>query len=62
LIFAIGPALGSLLFFLPFQDDMGWFGLKMGVVWPVVVVIFALIWGFITGSWLDRVYGLVQDD
>ena len=62
LIFAAGPALASLLFFLPFQDDMGWFGLKMGVVWPVVVVIFALIWGYIAGSWLDRVYGLTKDE
>jgi hypothetical protein len=62
LVFAAVPALASLLFFLPFHDDMGWFGLKMGVLWPVVVVGFALLWGFIAGSWLDRAYGLVESD
>jgi len=62
LIFSAAPALASLLFFLPFHDDMGWFGLKMGPAWPVVVVIFALVWGFIAGSWLDRAHGLVESE
>ncbi|HEX7927974.1 MAG TPA: hypothetical protein VF678_10305 [bacterium] len=60
LIFAAGPALASLLFFLPFHDDMGWFGLKMGWGWPVVVVIFALVWGYAAGNWLDRASGLLK--
>lgn len=62
LIFAAAPALASLLFFLPFHDDMGWFGLKMGPLWPVVVILFALLWGFVAGSWLDRAHGLVKEE
>jgi hypothetical protein len=62
LIFALVPACASLFYFLPYQDNMGWFGLGMGTLWPGVVVIFAVLWGYIAGVWLDRAYGLVKED
>lgn len=54
LIFGIFPALASLLIFLPFKDGHGYLGLNLGVMMPVVVVAFGLIWGMIAGSLLDR--------
>jgi hypothetical protein len=62
LVFAAGPAAASFLYFLPILDHKGWFGLGVGLVWPVVVIVFALIWGFVAGAWLDRAYGLVKDE
>lgn len=54
LIFGMVPALVSLLIFLPFKDGHGYLGLNLGVMMPVVVVAFGLIWGMIAGSLLDR--------
>ncbi len=54
LLFGLVPALASLLFFLPFKDAQGFFGLNLGVMMPVVVVAFGLVWGAITGALLDR--------
>ncbi|MCZ6472586.1 MAG: hypothetical protein O7E56_12040 [SAR324 cluster bacterium] len=55
LIVGVFPALASLLIFLPFKDGHGYFGWKLGTMMPVVVILFALIWGVIAGSLLDRV-------
>ena len=54
LVFGIVPALASLLIFLPFKDGHGYFGLNLGVMMPVVVVAFGLMWGIIAGALLDR--------
>ena len=54
LVLGIVPALASLFIFLPFKDGHGYLGLNLGVMMPVVVVAFGLIWGMITGSLLDR--------
>jgi hypothetical protein len=62
LIFAAAPAAASLFYFLPFQDNKGWFGMSVGLIWPLVVIVFALFWGYIAGLWLDRAYGLVKDE
>jgi hypothetical protein len=55
LIVGVFPALASLLIFLPFKDGLGYFGLKLGSMMPVAVILFAMIWGMIAGSLLDRV-------
>jgi hypothetical protein len=57
LIFAAGPAAGSLFYFLPFRDGHGWLGLRFGAMMPVVVIVFALLWGWMAGLWLDRAEG-----
>ncbi len=54
LFFGLAPALASLLVFLPFKDAQGFFGLNLGIMMPVVVVAFGLVWGAITGTLLDR--------
>ena len=54
LLVGIFPALASLLIFLPFKDGHGYLGLNLGVMMPVVVVVFGLVWGMITGALLDR--------
>ena len=54
LVFGIVPALASLLIFLPFKDGHGYLGLNLGVMMPVVVVAFGLIWGILAGTLLDR--------
>ena len=54
LVFGILPALLSLFVFLPFKDGHGYMGLNLGVMMPIVVVGFGLIWGMIAGSLLDR--------
>ena len=54
LVFGIVPALASLFLFLPFKDGHGYLGLNLGVMMPVVVVAFGLIWGMIVGTLLDR--------
>jgi len=57
LIFSAGPAAGSLFYFLPFKDGHGLLGLKFGSMMPVVVVAFALLWGWLAGKWLDLAQG-----
>ena len=54
LLFGLVPALASLLVFLPFKDAQGFFGLNLGIMMPVVVVAFGLVWGAIAGALLDR--------
>lgn len=61
LIFAAAPAAASLFYFLPAEGN-GMLGLKMGPLWPVIVIAFALLWGYLTGLWLDRAHGLVKDE
>jgi hypothetical protein len=55
LVLGLVPAAASLLFFLPLRDGQGWFGLRLGPLMPVVVVVFGLVWGAIAGMWLARV-------
>ena len=54
LLFGLVPALASLLWFLPFVNAQGFFGLNLGIMMPVVVVAFGLVWGAIAGALLDR--------
>ncbi len=48
------PALASLFFFLPFSNDKGFLGLDLGLMMPVVVLFFGLVWGVIAGKLLSR--------
>ena len=49
------PALATSLLFLPFKDVHGWFGLNLGAMMPVVVFVFGILWGVISGALLDLV-------
>jgi hypothetical protein len=53
LIFGLAPGAATLLLFNPLKDQIGLFGLALGPMMPVVVIVFTLLWGAIAGVWLD---------
>ena len=53
LVWGVIPSLVTLLFFSPFYDGLGYLGLAWGWGWPVTIVVFNLLWGFLAGAWLD---------
>ncbi len=54
LVIAVLPAAATFFWFLPFQDQQGWLGLKLGPMMPVIVLFFALLWGAIAGWWVGH--------
>ncbi len=62
LLFGLLPALATLVWFLPFKGEHGFFGLNLGIMMPVVVVVFGLIWGALAGALLDRAQGRFADE
>jgi len=61
LILGMGPAAATLLVFNPIKDGIGLFGLGLGAMMPIIVIVFSLLWGVIAGWWnghfLDRGVG-----
>ncbi len=51
-VFSLVPSLYMLLKVLPFDRDVGWFGADLGSLTFVFVVLYNLIWGFVTASTL----------
>lgn len=49
LIVGLGSAAGTLFFFNPFVDDVGFMGLQLGPLMPVVVIAANLVWGLLAG-------------
>lgn len=47
----------TLLYFNPFVDGVGFLGLDIGALMPVVVIVANLIWGMLAGAVVD-VWGL----
>lgn len=54
LLVGVVPAVASLFFFLPFKDGQGMLGLALGVMMPIVVILFDLLWGVIAGALLEQ--------
>jgi hypothetical protein len=54
LILGLAPAAATLLLFNPIKDGIGLFGLGLGPMMPVVVVLFSLVWGAIAGWYLGH--------
>jgi len=54
LLVGVAPALASLFFFLPFKDGQGMLGLELGPMFPIVVIVFDLLWGIIAGALLEQ--------
>lgn len=53
LLYGIVPSAAALLLFNPLKDGLGLFGLEMGLMWPVFVIAFNVLWGYLAGAWLD---------
>lgn len=46
LLFSLGPSLAALLWFLP-QAGLGWFGLNLGTLTPLIVLVVNACWGLV---------------
>lgn len=54
ILFSLGPTLVQLLVVFPYKADKGMFGLELGTITPLLVLMFNLVWGLIA-SWIyDR--------
>ena len=65
LLYGVVPSVATLLLFNPLKDELGLFGLGMGPMWPVFVIAFNLLWGYLAGAWLEmslRGFGSAQAD
>jgi hypothetical protein len=52
LVFSIGPTLVQLFFVFPMNANKGMLGLDLGLLTPVLVVVFNAIWGWTAAIWL----------
>ena len=52
LIYSIGPTLVQLLFVFPMKANKGMLGLDLGLLTPLLVVVFNAIWGWTAAIWL----------
>ena len=55
LIFSIGPTLVQLLVVFPMKANKGMLGLDLGLLTPLMVVVFNAIWGWTAAIWLKSV-------
>ncbi len=55
LIYSLAPSLVQLLIIFPYKLGKGLFGLKLGILTPLFVLIFNAIWGISTALWLQNV-------
>ena len=53
---AIGllPAAASLFWFNPILKGTGFFGLELGAMMPVIIIVFNLFWGYLAGVWFGH--------
>jgi len=55
LIFSLGPTLVQLFVVFPMKANKGMLGLDLGLLTPVLVVVFNAIWGWSAAIWLKSV-------
>ena len=53
LVFSLAPALAQLLLFFPLKNPENLWGLKLGVLTPLLVLGFNAVWGLAAGLWLS---------
>jgi hypothetical protein len=51
---SLGPTLAAFFWFLPHAAGKGYFGLKMGSLTPVVVLVLNGVWGLAAAAWLRK--------
>lgn len=54
LLFSLGPTLVQLFLVFPLKAQKGVLGLQLGVLTPILVVVYNVIWGYAAGLWLNR--------
>jgi hypothetical protein len=55
LVFSLAPTLVQLLVVFPLQVEQGWLGLDLGVMTPLLVVIYNAVWGLVVAGLLHAV-------
>ena len=55
MIYSLGPTLVQLFVIFPFKLGKGWLGLDLGVLMPLFVVFFNIVWGICAAVWLSEV-------
>jgi hypothetical protein len=51
---SLGPTLAQLLYFFPYVQGKGMFGMDLGLMTPVLVFVFNAVWGICAAFWLSR--------
>lgn len=54
-LFSLGPTISQLFIVFPLQAKKGWMGIDLGMMTPVFVLLFNLIWGVCTAFWLKLI-------
>ncbi|MEQ1440264.1 hypothetical protein AAG565_12965 [Fontimonas sp. SYSU GA230001] len=52
IVLSVAPTLFQLLWMFPFHSGYGWLGLELGLLTPVLVWMFNLVWAWSTLAWL----------
>jgi len=52
LVFSLGPTLVQLFIVFPYQADKGFGGLDLGMLTPLLVLVFNAVWGVTAAVWL----------
>ncbi len=54
-IFSLGPTVVQLLVVFPYKAGKGLLGLDLGLLTPLFVVVFNLVWGLAAAAWIRSV-------
>jgi hypothetical protein len=54
-VYSLGPTLVQLFLVFPLKLDQGMIGLKLGIITPLLVVFFNIIWGLAASLWLSAI-------
>jgi hypothetical protein len=52
-IYSLGPTFVQLFLVFPFKLEQGMMGLKLGIMTPLLVVVFNVVWGVVASLWLN---------
>jgi hypothetical protein len=56
-VYSLGPTLVQLFLVFPFKLGQGMMGLKLGIMTPLLVVVFNVVWGVAASLWLNTMEG-----
>lgn len=49
---SLAPSAAQLFYFFPYRLHKGWLGLELGLLTPLLVLVFNAIWGVVAAWWL----------
>ncbi len=56
-LFSLAPTAAQFLWVFPLKAGAGYFGLTLGALTPVFVIVFNAIWGFVAAWWIRAAGG-----